>query len=116
MNIDPAFGTRIKELRQAKNLMQRELAHKAGMDVTYLSKIEKARVVPPPRDVIEKLAKVLDADLGDLLGLAGKTSPQLEQTFKIESARKFLFRHAPNLTEEDWERLLRDVEKREKPS
>ena len=34
------FGQRIRELRQARNLSQRELAGKVGVTFTYISKIE----------------------------------------------------------------------------
>lgn len=89
----------------------RDLARKATMDYTYLSKIENSRMPPPKEDVIQRLATVLGADLNELLALAGKTPPVLEETLKSESARRFLFRHAPNLTDADWDRLLSDAEK-----
>jgi HTH-type transcriptional regulator, competence development regulator len=115
MEIDPSFGRKIQELRQNINLSQRELAKKANLDYTYLSKIENAKMPPPQPDVITKLAEVLGADINELLVLAGKSPPGLSQTIKrSEAARKFLFRHAPKLSEEEWECLLREAEKKSK--
>jgi transcriptional regulator with XRE-family HTH domain len=40
--IKAAFGNRVKELRQAKNLTQLDLAVKVGIDVRNLRRIENA--------------------------------------------------------------------------
>src|SRR5213594_2416665 len=65
------FGQRIRELRKAKNLTQRELAERVaarlkeedrrGFDFTYLSKIENDKMPPPSTIAIMQLAKELDA-------------------------------------------------------
>lgn len=110
MEIDRSFGKKIQELRQDKDLSQRELAKKAGLDYTYLSKIENAKMPPPQQDIIPKLADVLEADINELLILAGKLPPIMGQTLKrSEGARQFIFRYAPKLSEDDWERLLRHI-------
>ena len=107
-----AFGKRIQELRLAKNISQRELATKADMDFTYLSKIENGRMPAPRKDVIERLAKELDGDLNELMVLGGMTTPGIEQAVqKSESARRFLFRHAAHLSDAEWEELLKKYEK-----
>ena len=76
----PAFGERIRELRAAKSLTQRELAEAValrtigygrGFSFTYLSKIEN-RLRRPSKVAIYQLAKVLGADVDELLGLAGR--------------------------------------------
>lgn len=103
-----SFGKRIQELRQAKNLSQRELARKVEMDFGYLSKIENGRMSAPNNEIVGRLAQVLGADLNELLYLAGKTPPVLQES---EGARRFFFRHAPYLKEEQWEDLLREMEK-----
>ena len=43
------FGTRLRAWRLEANLSQRELARHAGLNFSYLSKIE-AGLVPPPSD------------------------------------------------------------------
>jgi transcriptional regulator with XRE-family HTH domain len=41
------FGERLRELRKAKGLNQKELADKVGIDFTYLSKLENGRRSSP---------------------------------------------------------------------
>ena len=74
----PTFGQRLRELRKAKNLTQRELAERVAarlrkegrsFDFTYLSKIEKDRTEPPSVTLITELARVLDADPNELITL-----------------------------------------------
>ena len=69
------FGQRIKELRKAKGLGQRAVAAQVGINFTYLSKIENDKVdfaAFPSEDTIRKLAKVLEADVDELLLMAEK--------------------------------------------
>lgn len=70
-----SFGSRIRELRQSKNLTLRALAKKVKVTFTYLSKIENQKLSFgefPSDDLILKLARVLDADPDELLLLAEK--------------------------------------------
>jgi transcriptional regulator with XRE-family HTH domain len=114
------FGQRLRELRKAKNLTQRELADKVAarlrkegrsFDFTYLSKIENDKTPPPSVALITELAEVLEADANELITLAGKAPPNLGKTLKeSESARTF-FRSAfdADLTEEDWKKLAQEL-------
>ena len=112
MSPEWTFGKRLQELRQAQKLSQRELAKKAEMDFTYLSKIETGKMPPPRKDVIERLATILAADLNELICLAGEFPPELKAKIeKSDAARQFICRHAPDLSESEWEKLLKEVEK-----
>ena len=69
------FGERVRELRQAKGLTQRELAKKAGISFAYVSKLETSSMPPPRHKIITALASVLgvsDRETDELFGLAGK--------------------------------------------
>lgn len=68
------FGKRIRQLRCQNGLTQRDLSERVGINFTYLSKIENNRAAPPSNSVIERLAKELDADVEELMALAGKVS------------------------------------------
>jgi transcriptional regulator with XRE-family HTH domain len=119
------FGQRLRELRKAKNLTQRELADKVAarlrkegrsFDFTYLSKIENDKTPPPSVALITELAEVLEADANELITLAGKAPPNLGKTLKeSESARTF-FRSAfdADLTEEDWKKLAQELNRRKR--
>ncbi len=117
------FGQRLRELRKAKNLTQRELAERVAarlrkegrsFDFTYLSKIENDRTEPPSVTLITELAHVLEADPNELITLAGKVPPGLEKTLKESEPARAFFRSAfdRDLTEEDWERLLQELKRR----
>ena len=67
-----AFGERIRSLRRAKKLKQRELAEQMPMSPGNLSRIETGDYGPPSDEVIERLAVVLDADRLELLRIAGR--------------------------------------------
>lgn len=59
------FGERIRELRKANDLSQRDLADKVGINFTYLSKIENGKLdfaQFPSEETIRNLAQALGAD------------------------------------------------------
>src|ERR1700675_577120 len=67
-----AFGERIRSLRRAKKLKQREVAELLPMSPGHLSRIETGDYGPPSDEVIERLAQVLDADRLELMRIAGR--------------------------------------------
>ncbi len=77
-----AFGERVRTLRKAQGLSQRDLAGRAGIDFTYLSKIENGRIEPPSEEVIRRVAQELDADADELIILADKFPSDLAQALK----------------------------------
>ena len=67
------FGQRLRELRKAKGLTQEELAQKAAISSTYVSKLETGVMHSPRQKVILALAKALGAnstDTDELFSLA----------------------------------------------
>jgi transcriptional regulator with XRE-family HTH domain len=92
------FGQRLRDLRKQKNLSQRDLASRVGIDFTYLSKIEGGRLDPPSEVIIQRIAQVLEADEDELINLAGKVpkdlkavleeSPQAVELLRVLSERK----------------------------
>lgn len=83
-----AFGERIRSLRRAKKLKQREVAAQLPMSAANLSRIETGDYGPPSDEVIERLAAVLDADATELLRVAGReaASHAFEQRVLAELA------------------------------
>ena len=102
------FGQRLRNLRKQKNLSQRDLAARVGIDFTYLSKIEGGRLDPPSEVIIQRIAQVLEADEDELINLAGKVpkdlkavleeSPQAVELLRVLSERK--------LPDETYRRML----------
>ena len=103
------FGTRLRELRKAKNLSQRDLAVAVKVSFTYISKIENGKLDfgdYPSEDLIRKLAKALDADADELLILAKKVPDSIR---KRVIQRPDAFRKFANLDDETIDRLLEGI-------
>ncbi len=62
--INPAFGQRLQELREAAGLTQAALAEKSGVPLGSVREVEQGRR-EPLFGVMQRLAAVLKADLGD---------------------------------------------------
>jgi len=61
-----AFGARVRELRTERGWSQEDFAHRAELDRTYVSGIERG-VRNPTLDIIYRLAQTLDVPPADLL-------------------------------------------------
>jgi transcriptional regulator with XRE-family HTH domain len=60
------LGQKIKELREAKGLVQRQIAAELDVDTAYVSKIE-SNEKPLSRNHLRKLALLLDISEAELL-------------------------------------------------
>lgn len=61
-----AFGARVRELRAGHGWSQEDFAHRAGLDRTYVSGIERG-TRNPTLDIIHRLAQALDVSAAELL-------------------------------------------------
>jgi transcriptional regulator with XRE-family HTH domain len=123
MTSETTFGQRLRDLRKAKGLTQRELAERVavalqeddrrGFDFTYLSKIENDRLPPPSTAAILQLAKELDTNSDELLALAGKAPPDIGEALKHSQTARLFYRSAVNLrlSENDWKALLEELKR-----
>ena len=84
------FGKKLRELRRAASLTQRQLAQKVGVNFSYLSKIESGTMPPPSEQVIIRLAEVLDADMDELLVMAGRIPADIALILKNRQAIEIL--------------------------
>jgi transcriptional regulator with XRE-family HTH domain len=66
MEIREILARNLKAHRLAQGLSQEELAHRAGIDRTYISSLERS-VYAAGIDVVDSLAKVLGVEAADLL-------------------------------------------------
>ncbi len=62
------FGEKIRKLREANGLMQKEVAAELEVDTAYMSKIEKNEK-PASRNHIKKLSSILHFPENELLTL-----------------------------------------------
>ncbi len=66
------FGARVRSLRRAKKLTQRQVAERIPMSPGNLSRLENGEHGPPADEVIAQLAAILDIDASELFKLAGR--------------------------------------------
>jgi transcriptional regulator with XRE-family HTH domain len=66
MNLRDALALNLRKLRRARGWSQEELAHRAEIDRTYISAIER-RVYASSIDVLARLAAALELEATELL-------------------------------------------------
>lgn len=64
------FGSRIRSLRQQQNMTLRSLAERTHLSYSFIASLEKGRY-NPSRESIYALSGPLEADVNELLMLAG---------------------------------------------
>jgi HTH-type transcriptional regulator, competence development regulator len=95
------FGQRLRQLRLERRVNQRDLAARAGIDFTYLSKIENDRMAPPSAGTIVKLAQALEADADQLLHLAQKVPSDLKPVLTRSPSLPAFLRSISDLSDEE---------------
>ena len=88
MTGNPEFGRKIRQLREAKkrsdpNYSLRKFAQAIGVSATFLSRMETGDFDPPAPERIKKMAELLDVNPDELLALADKTDPDLQEIIKV---------------------------------
>ncbi|MCR5943611.1 helix-turn-helix transcriptional regulator [Ochrobactrum sp. XJ1] len=66
MDVRETFAQNLKALRLAKGLSQEELAHRANIDRTYISSLERC-IYGVSIDILGRLAEALDVEPAELL-------------------------------------------------
>jgi HTH-type transcriptional regulator, competence development regulator len=106
---EPTFGSRLKELRLQRGLTQRQLSEQAGVDFTYLSKIENDRLdYTPSIKTLQALASALHVDELTIMEWADKVPSALQSFAGNAEAMRFLRRAADSVrSQADWRELNR---------
>ena len=105
------FGQRLRQLRHSAEFTQRELAKAAGLDFSYISKVENDRNPPPAADTVVRLCKAMKIPAEALLALTAKLPSDVHETVSAnEAAQEFLREtHRLRLTDDDWRHLSREA-------
>jgi len=69
------FAARLRELRVSRGMTQKDLAQRAGLTDTYISRLEAAGAAPGI-DLIARLADALGSTVPDLLSVADQPNPR----------------------------------------
>lgn len=107
------FGQILKELRRNKNISQRELADRVGVDFSYISKVENDRLAPPAAETIIKISNILDIPSEVLLSHSGKVSDEMRDTMS-SSPEALMFMNEVknmNLQANEWQMLIGELKK-----
>jgi len=118
---NPIFGKRIRDLREAKlkadpKFTLRQFATAAGISPTFLSKVERGEFDPPAADKIMKMAELLDVDADELLALAGRIDPELNEIIREQpTVLPDLLRTMRGMSESELRKLAEQARKQKKP-
>jgi len=105
--VPPTFGVHLRNLRREAGISQRELANRAGLDFTYISKLENTRLPAPAADTVVVLASALGIPAEELLALTGKIPTAVQQAVsRSPNAQRFL-RDAEQmrLSDDEWKAI-----------
>jgi len=104
-------GQRIREIRKSRNLTQRELADRVGINFTYLSRVENDRLddeQTPREETLQRIAKALEADPDELLLLARRIPDAYRDRIL---SRPGVFRKLLNLSDSDLQDLVERMDR-----
>ena len=117
---NPAFGKRVRDLRETKakaspSFTLRQFATSVGISATFLSKVERGEFDPPAADKIMKMAELLGVDADELLALAGRVDPELNTIIRENpTVLPDLLRTVRGMSEEALKKLAAHVRKQKK--
>lgn len=105
------FGTALREKRRARGMSQRELAQQAGLDFSYISKLENDRLPPPSGDTVITLCRILGVEPEELLALTRKIPSAIQEKLSASQAAQGFLRTAErlDLSEEEWQELTKTI-------
>ncbi len=105
--METSFGEVLRQKRRAAGISQRRLAELAGLDFSYISKLENNRLASPAAETVMKLAELLDCLPEELLSAAGKLPGEVGQNLASSPAAVRFVREASalGLSIDEWERM-----------
>ena len=115
-----AFGDRVRELRETKlrtdpRFTLRRFAKIVEVSPTFLSKMERGEFDPPRPEKIMKMAELLGVDADELLALAGRVDPELNEIIREKpGVLPDLLRTLRGMSDEQLRKLARQAEQARK--
>ena len=110
-----SFGTYLRDRREGlraddRRFSLRQVAQRAGIKPTYLSKLERDELPPPSEKTTLALAEELGEDPDVLLAMAGKVSSELQAIIRRHpKAFADLIRQLKDVPEHAILRVVREV-------
>jgi transcriptional regulator with XRE-family HTH domain len=107
------FGDQLRTTRVDKGYSLRKFAQLIDVSPTYLSQVEQGNVkTPPTADRVEKMAKLLGADVDEWVTLAGRVSKESEEILQSNPELPALLRAVKGLTPEQIKQLAEEAERK----
>lgn len=107
------FGDLLRATRVAKGFSLRKFAELAEMSPTYLSQVEQGNLkTPPTAERVEKMAKLLGAEVDEWVTLAGRVSKESEEILQSNPELPALLRAVKGLTPEQIKQLAEEAERK----
>lgn len=105
--MEDTFGQKLRAIRRAADVTQRQLAERSGVDFSYISKLENDRMSPPAADTVVRICEALGVAPDELLAAAGKLPQDIQQRVGSNPAAIQFLRKAQDmkLTDLEWEQL-----------
>src|SRR5438445_5088373 len=102
-----SFGELLKDKRRKAGISQRDLAARARLDFSYISKLENDRIPPPAADTIVAICRILNIEPVELLAASGKLPGAVQSTVGSSAAAQSFLQNASKmgLTEQEWKEL-----------
>jgi transcriptional regulator with XRE-family HTH domain len=102
-----SFGEILREKRRSTGISQRRLADLAGVDFSYISKLENNRLAAPAAETVLKLAELLSCPAEELLAAAGKLPGEVGHNLSSSAAAVRFVREATalSLSSDEWEKM-----------
>ena len=101
------FGGLLRDMRQSHGVTQRRLAEVAGVDFSYISKLENDHLPPPSAETISRMSKALGVPDSDLLAAARKIPAEVGRSVASSPAALQFLRSAAamRLSESEWKKM-----------
>lgn len=108
VNMAITFGELLREKRRAAALSQRQLAERAGVDFSYISKLENGRLPAPADDTVVRICEILGCPTDEFFTAAKKLPTELGESL-VEEPAALRFLHEASrlkLSQVEWEQML----------
>lgn len=105
------FGELLREKRRSAGLSQRQLADRAGVDFSYISKLENGRLPAAADETVIRICVILGCPAEEFFTAAKKLPSQLGESLVGEPAAIRFLQEASRLqlSQTEWERLLGEL-------
>jgi transcriptional regulator with XRE-family HTH domain len=111
MALQTSFGRLLRDSRRNAGITQRELAERAGVDFSYVSKLENDRLPAPAADTVVRFCEIIGVPAERLLALSRKIPSDVQDSISSSAGAQEFLRTARELrlSDDEWRDLRATV-------